>query len=155
LNFPNPFRKKDDPYRQQLEHDITVNESAQPSQEELENANVVEKFAYVLVDDNVQYLLKNNTILMPLYPTFSLLNSTIRLTKIDAIILYCKVRFQLLLIAWNMDEEEYQTEGAITLESLKYYFYCRINEAIDGWKGRMITEQHKIIETQVRREKKG
>lgn len=90
-----------------------------------------------------------------LIPAFSHLNRTTNIDKRDATLLMLDYEYLDIIHTLNMKEDNYENEGWALLESLKIFARNIVADSFHGWKGRIMTEQIKIIKTEIEKKKKG
>jgi hypothetical protein len=110
---------------------------------------------YLLMDEDVHGMLKRNNELKGLLPAYSHLNRTTKITPKQAELLKLDYDFVILIHELNMDEDAYETTLWSTLEGLQIYGANMISDAIEGWRGKLVTEQIKVIRTVLERGQRG
>ena len=118
-----------------------------------EQAMILGQVYYLIKDEDVLNMIKQDKHLCKLLPAFSHLlrtsfidNKTAHLMK-----LRLKRAFDLLLL--EMDEDEIDLEGLAKIDALLNYAYAAIEDAKGGWRGKLVTERVKIFKIE-RGEKK-
>ena len=92
--------------------------------------------------------------LSAVYPIFSHLNSISRIRRQDGEVLALEVEAALLELETLAQENTLTPESVALLESLKIFGKYRIFDAVDGYKGRLITEHRRLIRVERPREEK-
>jgi len=112
---------------------------------------------YMVMDPEVTAILNadGNKQFNALLPAFSHLNRTTNIDKKQAELLGLNYEYLSLIHKLNMKEDEYENVGWALLESLKIFASGIISDAFHGWKGKLVTEQIKIIRTELEKKKKG
>lgn len=112
---------------------------------------------YMIMDPEVSEMLKDdgNPQLKSLIPAFSHLNRTTAIGEKEARLLLLQYEYIGLIHTLNMDEDEYENKGWALLEALEIFARNIVADARHGWKGRLVTEQIKIIKTEIEKKKKG
>ena len=111
---------------------------------------------YMVMDPDVSSIFNDEEKVQfqALLPAFSHLNRTTNIGKKEAELLELDYEYLTLIHKLNMNEDEYETTGWALLESLKIFAKGIISDAFHGWKGRLVTEQIKIIRTELEKKKK-
>lgn len=149
-------RGKKDDKEEQFATDMALTEHSRPMADEMINS--LGRSVYMVMDPDVQAILNNpektNPQLQALLPAFSHLNRTTKIGKTQAELLTLDYEYLSLIHKLNMNEDEYENVGWALLESLKIFASGIISDALDGFKARVITEQIKIIRTELQKQKK-
>ena len=137
--------------------DQALTEQSRPSQMGDEMIYSLGRSVYMVLDPDVSDILKEegNSQLAALIPAFSHLNRTTNIDKKQAELLTLDYEYLTLIHKLNMNEDEYENVGWAKLESLKIFAMGIISDAFHGWKGKLVTEQIKIIRTELEKKKKG
>lgn len=113
--------------------------------------------AYMLMDSEVSGILNDdkNPNFKSLIPAFSHLNRTTNIGNKEAELLMLDYEYINIIHTLNMKEDLYENDGWATLESLKIFARNIIADAYKGWKGKILTEQIKVIRTELEKKKRG
>jgi hypothetical protein len=109
------------------------------------------RISYLTVDTNVIGLCYNNKALQPLLAPLSPLNSTIILDKRQADLKRIRMENYFAMLKLTMDPTDFEANGFETIEGLRLYAHDRVNEAVDGWKGHLCTENVRRMEVQTKK----
>lgn len=157
LSALNPFKHKEDTSLQ-FKRDLTTaavhGDAAKPNSPEADYLAMVGKMGFMVMDENIINFLYSNSLLHPFIPVFSPLNSTIKLDKQQAELKRIRLENFIVERKLTMPPETYDSNGLEVLDGLRIFGHDRVSEAMDGWKGHLVTEQVKVIETRTP-EKKG
>lgn len=157
--FPfNFFRGKDSSrveYERALVTTTTAGETNKPSDPASDYIEMTGKMGYMVMDEIVIKILSENPYLQPLLFLFSQLNSTGKLDKHQAELKRIRLEKIITMMRLTMPEAMYEANGYETLATVRMFGHDRINEAVDGWKGHLVTEQVKKIEVRTPHEKRG
>ena len=141
------FKKKDTTTRD-FKRTQVLTEQQQPEQSASEQYQIMTaKMGFMVTDELVIKLIWDEPHFHPLIPVFSIVNASGRITKKVADIMKLRLENIIARLKLTMKQDLVDRGGLDTLEGLRIYGYYRINEIIDGWKGHLITEQVKVIET--------
>lgn len=157
LNRLNPFKQKDDvglQFRRELILAEASGEAARPHSPEADYVAMVGKMGFMVMDENIINFLYSNPLLHPFIPVFSPINATIKLDKRQEDLKRIRLENFLVERKLTMPPDVYDANGLEILDGLRIFGHDRISEAADGWKGHLVTEQVKVIETRSQ-EKKG
>jgi predicted nucleotidyltransferase len=141
-----PFRKKKDSgidYKRSL---AVTSEQYSPTDSEKDYEFVLGKLQAMLKDENVDAVLKDSILEDFIFIT-SHVNSTINLDKKQAELKRLRLEQFVILKKLTMSQDDYESNGLESLMALRMYCHDRINETVNGWKGHLVTEQVKVIET--------
>jgi len=105
---------------------------------------------YMIMDPEVTALFtKKNSKFKTLLPAFSHLNRVSKIGPREAELLELDYEYLTIIHKLNMEEEEFESQTWQELEALKIFARHMINDAFNGWKGNLITEQIKTIRTEI------
>ena len=90
----------------------------------------------------------------PLMPAFSHLNRLTKTGKLQAELLELDYEELGLITKMNMTEDEYESEGWLTLKSLGIFAQSIISDSFAGFKADIVTNQLKTIRTELAEIKK-
>ena len=141
LNPLNLFKKKDDghlEYQRALVCSDAANTHSPPEQE---YAAMVGKMGYLVMDERLIEFLFSNPCLQPLIAVLSPVNSTTKLDKHEAELKRIRIENIFTMLKLTMDPKIYEANGMEMLDGLRMYAHDRVNDAADGWKGHIVTEQ--------------
>jgi len=155
LGIKNPFKKDDNllQFSQGLVEAEVGGAAGKPESPEMEAWQLETKMKFMIKDEDVSNFLLQNKCLQPLVPVFSPVNATIKLNKQQAVLKRIRIENMITMMKLTMNPDVYEANGLEVLEGLRLYGHDRVSEAEEGWKGHLVTEQVKVIET--RTEKKG
>ena len=156
LGIKNPFKKDDGELeytRGLVQAEVAGDAGKPPASPEMEAWNLETKMKFMIKDEDVSNFLLQNKCLQPLVPVFSPVNATIKLGKQQEALKRIRIENMITLMKLTMSPRTYEARGLEVLEGLRLYGHDRVSEAAEGWKGHLVTEQVKVIET--RTEKKG
>lgn len=133
-----------------------IEQSNQPQMSD-EMISSLGRSVYMVMDPEVTAILndKDKPQFQALLPAFSHLNRTTRIGKKQAELLTLNYEYLSLIHKLNMPEDDYENVGWALLESLKIFASGIISDAFEGFKAKVVTEQIKIIRTELERKKKG
>lgn len=155
LSAINPFKHKDEEsHALRFQRDLTRAEVEKPTSPEADYIAMVGKMGFMVMDENLINFLYSNPILHPLIPVFSPVNATIKLDKHQSELKRIRLENMLTVMKLTMAPNVYDANGLEILDGLRLYGHDRVSEAFEGWKGHLVTEQVKVIETRTP-EKKG
>lgn len=110
--------------------------------------------SYMILDLNLINQMLKDPDLKPLYPAFSFVNRTSKVGDREREILWLDYDYLFLLRKLSITKESYDFDKWIALEALRLSVPYFLSDA-QGWKGRLLTEQIKIIRAQVEKKKRG
>lgn len=144
--------KRAEEYNEQMALTEQTRQGAMPE----EQMNALGQLYYMMKDDQVTYILWENKQLRNLIPAFSPLNQMSNISEKEARIRRLKYKLLLLKQKGYMNTKKYAEGGATLISSLDLLSRTYTTDAVHGWKGKILTEQTKIIRTEVvKRKKKG
>lgn len=152
------FRNKDSSrvdYEHALVTATTAGETGKPNDVAADYVEMTGRMGYMVMDELIVKILSNNEYFQPLLFLFSQLNSTINLDKHEAKLKRIRLEKIITMMRLTMPEEMYEANGYETLATVRMFGHDRINEALNGWKGHLVTEQVKKIEVRTPQENKG
>jgi len=150
-------RGKKDEKDEQFGADMALTEHGHQPQMSDEMIYSLGRSVYMVMDPEVTAILndKDKPQFQALLPAFSHLNRTTRIGKKQAELLTLNYEYLSLIHKLNMPEDEYENVGWALLESLKIFASGIISDAYEGFKAKVVTEQIKIIRTELDKKKKG
>lgn len=149
-------RKKRPDKDQEFAETVTLAEQTRPETTPQEYLHSLGRSVYMVMDPEVFSILndEDKKQFRALIPAFSHLMRTTNIGTKEAELLELDYEYLTLIHKLNMNEDEYETVGWALLESLKIYARGIISDAFHGWKGRLVTEQIKIVRTELEKKKK-
>lgn len=150
-------RGKKDEKDEEFGTDMALTEHSRQSPMSDEMIYSLGRSVYMIMDPEVTGILNadGNDQFNALIPAFSHLNRTTNIDKKQAELLTLDYEYLSLIHKLNMNEDEYENVGWAMLESLKIFAHGITSDAFHGWKGKLVTEQIKIIRTELEKKKKG
>jgi len=142
--------KKEPDEDEQLARDIIVSEESQPAVMTEEYINSLGRSVFMIMDPDVTRLLDDEE-----KPAFSHLNRVTNIGQKEADLQMLDYEFLSLVDKMNSNEDEYEDKGWKKSLSKRIFARSIINDAFNGWKGKIVTEQIKVIRTQIEKKKKG
>jgi hypothetical protein len=122
-------------------------------QSDLELQRDLAQSYYLQVDNLTLELIKSDPQLSYLVPAFSHLNRTSKIPdKRLAEMARLDIEYILLLHELNASEDELELSGWAKLEALRIFGLSSVNDQLEGYRGKLVTE--KIKEVRVRLEQK-
>lgn len=154
MDVKNPFRKDKKPDAdEEFTRDMAMSEAGQREQVDADYLYSLGRSIYMIHDPQLE--LKDDDQFNELYPAFSMLNRTTNIGNLDRELLLLDYEALLLINKINMNEDEYENKGWAKLEALKIFARYMVSDSFHGWKGRLVTEQIKIIRAELEKKKKG
>lgn len=149
--------KKQEEKDEQFSGDMALTEASRQPQMSDEMIYSLGRSVYMVMDPEVTGILnaEGKDQFNALVPAFSHLNRTTNIDKKQAELLTLNYEYLSLIHKLNMKEDDYENVGWALLESLKIFAGGIISDAFHGWKGKLVTEQIKIIRTELEKKKKG
>jgi len=155
-------RNKKEDKDEEFQRDLALTEqSRQPTTPE-DYLYSLGRSVYMIMDPEVGAILNpvdgngnpKPSVFRSLIPAFSHLNRTTKIGNKEAELLMLDYEYLSLIHKLNMEEDQYENEGWALLESLKIFARGIINDAREGFKARIATEQIKIIRTETEKKKR-
>lgn len=142
LNPLKLFAKKDS-HVLDFGRDVACGDASSGGQGNAENEYIamVAKMGYLVMDERVVSFLSNNPCMQPLLPVLSPVNSTTKLSGHEAELKRIRIENMFTMMKLTMEPEIYEANGMEMLDGLRLYAHDRVNDAVDGWKGHITTEQ--------------
>lgn len=155
----NPFKKdkKPDP-DDEYQRAASLSEISRENQSEQQRADFLYSLGrsiYMIQDPILVNVLLEDDEFKAMYAAFSQLNRTTNIGNLDRELLLLDYEALLLINKLNMDEDKYENLGWAKMEALKIFARYMVSDSFHGWKGRLVTEQIKIIRTELEKKKKG
>lgn len=157
FGLSNPFKKRDSDkinFERNIQLTAADNQMKQNSPE-ADYIAMMGKMGYMVMDENFINLLFSNEMLHPLIPVFSPLNATIKLDKQQAELKRIRLENFISMLKLTAPPEVYNSNGMEVLDGMRLFGHDRVSEAVEGWKGHLVTEQVTKIQTQQLKEKTG
>uniref|UniRef100_A0A6H1ZYQ4 Uncharacterized protein n=1 Tax=viral metagenome TaxID=1070528 RepID=A0A6H1ZYQ4_9ZZZZ len=149
-------KRKEEEEAKEHARNVTYAEESQPMSEE-DRAMIYSlgRSVYMIQDPDFNtWLLDEENKLRNSYPAFSMVNRTTNIGQHDKELLLLDYEYLLLINKLNMNEDEYENEGWASLAAMDIYARYMVNDSLQGWKGRLVTEQIKHIVTEIQKTKK-
>lgn len=146
VNVPNPFKKKIDESALDFRRSMALTEAQKDaSTPENDYLTMVGRMGYLLTDEHLENFLIYNPELQPLLAVLSPVNSTTKLDARQAELKRIRVDNFFTMLKLTMSPRIYEANGMEMLDGLRLFAHDRINDAADGWKGRLTTEQTRTV----------
>lgn len=157
------LRKKKDDKTEEFKRDMTLTEQQRQTPMTEDYVYSLGRSVYMIMDPEVTAMLNptdDNGKPKPsqfrsLIPAFSHLNRLSNIDKQQKELLTLDYEFLILIHKLNMNEDQYESVGWAELESLKIFAQNMVSDSFHGWKGKLVTEQIKIIRAELEKKKKG
>jgi len=120
-----------------------------------EEAAILGQTFYLLKDDDLKLCFKRFPEYSLLLPALSHLNRTSNLSSIEAEVLKRRIKLAADIILFTKKEADISLEEVAFIKSLLVYASCAMQDAIGGWRGRLVTERIRTyrVETPTERKK--
>lgn len=145
----------------QAKHDLALAEShpAANVQTNDEMLSQLQQSYYLQIDDMTLQQYMSDPQLKYLQPAFSHLNRTSKIPETKtlhnlAAMARLDIEYILLLHELNMPEDEMELVGWAKLEALRIFGLSSVNDQIDGYRGKLVTEKIKTIKVELAGQKK-
>ena len=142
--------KKEPDKDEQFARDMTGIEESRPAVMPEEYINSLGRSVFMIMDPDVIALLTDEE-----KPAFSHLNRVTNIGQKEAGLQMLDYEFLSLVDKMNTNEDEYEDKGWKKSLSKRIFARGIINDAFKGFKAKIVTEQIKVIRTQVEKKKKG
>jgi len=104
----------------------------------------------LMEDEKVLEIVEGDDDLRDLIPILSRLNRTTRISRDEYELLSLEVDLIFEMKMAAMNEDKFEMKHWAKLQALRFYIQMALRDAVDGWRGRLITERHRRIS--IRRE---
>jgi len=154
-------RKKEPDPDEEHQKNVVYSDMQSPSGISEDMLHSLGRTSLLMTSDDVDSLLgqglsEKAPATVALIPAFAGVNRTCKIMgKKDAKILLLKYRLIRLLFEAQMNEDDFNEKGWNFMEALDIYAHGIVADMVEGWKGNLITEQVKVIRTELKKEKKG
>lgn len=135
---------------EQLQREMIVTGESRPAVMPEEYVASLGRSVFMIMDPDVTKLLDEEEM-----PAFSHLNRVTNIGQKEADLQMLDYEFLSLVDKMNSNEDEYEDKGWKKSLSKRIFARSIINDAFHGWKGKIVTEQIKVIRTQIDKKKKG